>query len=185
MLGARIPTQLAASFKVGEAVPQTAVIPVVTRRFSSELLNSAAYSPEDSKRDRKCHSARLQRTVTKGLFQYGTNASLFEGQGECVGLVRRGVRWATALGCWRARFPAPGIVGSRAAGSRTPAGAAARLGSAWSRTSRGTARPRHCGPSRAGRADPQLPLRGPARGQPDRRALRHADEKSTTPWPGA
>src|SRR5215472_17869976 len=45
-----------------------------------------------------------------------------EGQGERVGLVRRGVRWATAFGCWRARLPAAKIAGSRAAGSRTPCG---------------------------------------------------------------
>jgi hypothetical protein len=30
------------------AVPQTAVIPIVTRRYSSVLLNFAAHSPEDS-----------------------------------------------------------------------------------------------------------------------------------------
>ena len=45
---------------------------VVTRRYSSGLLNFAAHSPEDSQRDRKCHSARLKRTVPKGLLQYRT-----------------------------------------------------------------------------------------------------------------
>ena len=43
---------------------------VATRRYSSGLLNSAAHSPEDSQRDRKCRSARLERTVPKGLLQY-------------------------------------------------------------------------------------------------------------------
>src|SRR5450755_4711905 len=42
---------------------------------------------------------------------------------------------------------------------------------------------RRCGPGRAGRADPQLSLRGPDRGQPDRRPRRHADEKAQRPGP--
>ena len=57
-------------FELCGATPQTAVIFVVTRRYSSGLLNFAAHSPEDSQRDRKCRSARLERTVLKGLFQY-------------------------------------------------------------------------------------------------------------------
>jgi hypothetical protein len=56
--------------EVGGATPQTAVIFVVTRRYSSGLLNFAAHSSEDSQRDRKCRSVRLERTVPKGLFQY-------------------------------------------------------------------------------------------------------------------
>jgi hypothetical protein len=40
--------------------------------YSSGLLNFAAHSPEDSQRDRKFRSARLERTVPKGLFQYRT-----------------------------------------------------------------------------------------------------------------
>ena len=59
-------------FEVGGATPQTAVIFVVARRYSSGLLNFAAHSPEDSQRDRKCRSARLERTVPKRLFQYRT-----------------------------------------------------------------------------------------------------------------
>jgi hypothetical protein len=47
---------------------------VVTRRYSSGLLNFAAHSPEDSQRNRKCRSARLKRPVPKGLFQYRTAA---------------------------------------------------------------------------------------------------------------
>src|SRR5947208_563467 len=54
------------------AVPQTAAIPFVTRRYSSGLLNVATHSPEDSHGDRKCRSARLQRTRPKGLFQCRT-----------------------------------------------------------------------------------------------------------------
>ena len=53
-------------------VPQTAVIPVVTRRQDSGLLNFAAHSPGDCQRDRKCRSVRLQRTGWKGLIQYIT-----------------------------------------------------------------------------------------------------------------
>jgi hypothetical protein len=56
----------------GEAVPQTAAIPFVTRRYSSGPLNFATHSPEDSQGDRKCRSARLRRTGPKGLFQYRT-----------------------------------------------------------------------------------------------------------------
>jgi hypothetical protein len=56
------------------ATPQTAVILVVARRYSFGLLNFAAHSPEDSQRDRKCRSARLERTVPKGLFQYRSAA---------------------------------------------------------------------------------------------------------------
>ena len=59
-------------FEVCGATPQTAVIFVVTRRYSSGLLNFAAHSLEDSQRDRKCRSARLERTVPKGLFRYRT-----------------------------------------------------------------------------------------------------------------
>jgi hypothetical protein len=58
--------------EVSTAGPQTAAIPVMTRRYSSGLLTLAAHSLEDSRRDRKCRSARLQRTVPKGLFQYRT-----------------------------------------------------------------------------------------------------------------
>jgi hypothetical protein len=58
--------------EVGGAIPQTAVILVVARRYSFGLLNFAAHSPEDSQRDRKRRSARLERTVPKGLFQYRT-----------------------------------------------------------------------------------------------------------------
>jgi hypothetical protein len=54
----------------GGAVPQTAATPFVTRRYSSGPLNVATHSPEDSHGDRKCRSARLQRTRPKGLFQY-------------------------------------------------------------------------------------------------------------------
>ena len=50
-------------FAVCGATPQTAVIIVVTRRYSSRLLNFAAHSPEDSQRDRKCRCTRLERTV--------------------------------------------------------------------------------------------------------------------------
>jgi len=39
------------------AVPQTAAIPFVTRRYSSGPLNVATHSPEDSHGDRKCRSA--------------------------------------------------------------------------------------------------------------------------------
>ena len=53
-------------------VPQTALTPVVTWGCSSGPLNFAAHSPEDSKCDRKCRSARLQRIRPKGLFQYRT-----------------------------------------------------------------------------------------------------------------
>jgi hypothetical protein len=38
---------------VDGAVPQTALILVMTRRYSSELLNFAVQAPEDSQRDRK------------------------------------------------------------------------------------------------------------------------------------
>ena len=51
-------------------VPQAAVVPIVTRRHSSGLLKFATQLPEDSQRDRKCRSARLQRPAPKGLFQY-------------------------------------------------------------------------------------------------------------------
>jgi hypothetical protein len=64
--------QHAAPLLVAGAVPQTTVILVVTRRYSSGLLNFTAHSPEDSQRDRKCRSARLQRTVPKRLLQYIT-----------------------------------------------------------------------------------------------------------------
>ena len=57
-------------FEVSGATLQTAVIFVVARRYSSGLLNFAAHTPENSQRDRKCRSARLERTVPKGLFQY-------------------------------------------------------------------------------------------------------------------
>jgi hypothetical protein len=40
------------------AVPQTTLVPVVTRRYSSGLLNFTSHSPEDSQRDRRCRSAR-------------------------------------------------------------------------------------------------------------------------------
>jgi hypothetical protein len=63
------------------AVPQTAPMPSVTRRYSSGPLNFATHSPEDSQGDRKCRSARLQRTRPNGLFQYRTNTSLFQSQG--------------------------------------------------------------------------------------------------------
>ena len=59
-------------FEVCGVAPQTAVIFVVTRRYSSGLLNFAAHSLEDSQRDRKCRSARLEQTVPKGLFRYRT-----------------------------------------------------------------------------------------------------------------
>jgi hypothetical protein len=53
------------------AVPQTALILVVTWRYGSGLLlYFAAHSPEDSQRDRKCCYARIQWTVPKGLPQY-------------------------------------------------------------------------------------------------------------------
>jgi hypothetical protein len=48
-----------------------------------------------------------------------TNTSLFQSQVERVGLVRGGVRWATAFGCWRGRFPATGIIGCRCHGTRS------------------------------------------------------------------
>jgi hypothetical protein len=64
--------QRVGQLKAGEAVLQTAVMLVVTRHDSSELLNFTAHSPEDSQRYRKCRSARLQRTVRKGSFQYRT-----------------------------------------------------------------------------------------------------------------
>jgi hypothetical protein len=54
------------------AVPQAAVIPVMTRRYSSRLASLAAYSPENSERDRKCCSVRLQEIVSKGLIQSRT-----------------------------------------------------------------------------------------------------------------
>ena len=53
-----------------EAVPQTALTPVVTRCYSVGLLNFAAHPPEDNQRDRRCRSARLQRTRPQGPFQY-------------------------------------------------------------------------------------------------------------------
>jgi hypothetical protein len=62
--------QRVGQLKVGGAVLQTAVMLVVTRHDSSGLLNCTAHSPEDSQRYRKCLSARLQRTVPKGSFQY-------------------------------------------------------------------------------------------------------------------
>ena len=68
------------------------------------------------------------------------NTPLFQGQGERVGLERSGVVSAAAPGCWRARFPGTGIVGSRAAGSRTPLRAQPRP-RRWAST--GTPRPAH------------------------------------------
>jgi len=56
-------------FEVSEATPQTAVILVVARRYSSGLLNFA-HIHRRQKRDRKCRSARFERTAPKGLFQY-------------------------------------------------------------------------------------------------------------------
>jgi hypothetical protein len=41
-----------AGIEVGGAVPQTAPLPVVTRRFSSGLLKSATHPPEDGQRNR-------------------------------------------------------------------------------------------------------------------------------------
>src|SRR5258707_15430420 len=54
--------QIGAAQARAGAVPQTAVTPAVTRRYSSGLLNFAAHSPEGGQRDRKSHSARLWRT---------------------------------------------------------------------------------------------------------------------------
>jgi len=50
------------------AVPQTALIALVTSRYSSGSLNFATYSSENYQRDRRCRSARLQRTGPKKLF---------------------------------------------------------------------------------------------------------------------
>lgn len=47
--------------------PATALIPAVTRRYSSGLLNFAAHSPEDCQRDRRYGSARLEWTVPKEI----------------------------------------------------------------------------------------------------------------------
>jgi len=55
-----------------EAVPQTALMPVVNRCYSPGLLNFAAHPPEDNQHDRRCRSARLQRIGPKGLFQSRT-----------------------------------------------------------------------------------------------------------------
>ena len=55
--------------EAGGPVPQTAAVLFVTRRCSSGPLNFATHPPEDSQGDRKCRSARLQRTGPKGLFQ--------------------------------------------------------------------------------------------------------------------
>jgi hypothetical protein len=52
------------------AVPPVALRLVVTRRYRSRLLNYTAHSPEDSQRNRKYGSARLEQTVSKGLLQY-------------------------------------------------------------------------------------------------------------------
>jgi hypothetical protein len=56
------------------AVPQTALILVVTWRYGSGLPNFAVHSPEDSQRDRNARSARFQQAGPEGLFQYGTAA---------------------------------------------------------------------------------------------------------------
>jgi hypothetical protein len=45
---------------------------VVTRYYSSGLLNFATHSPEDSQGYRKSHSARLQQTGSKGPVHYRT-----------------------------------------------------------------------------------------------------------------
>src|SRR5215470_18067818 len=69
-------------------------------------------------------SARTNGNAEQASSAHLTNTSLFEGQGECVGLVRSGVRWAAGFGCWRARFPVTVIAGWRAAARREgPAGA--------------------------------------------------------------
>jgi hypothetical protein len=64
-------------FCAGEAVPQTAPIPIVTRRDSPGLLKSATHSPEASQRHRKCRSVCIKRIVPKGLFQYRTIGRVF------------------------------------------------------------------------------------------------------------
>jgi hypothetical protein len=70
--GSRVHTILASFATSTAATLQTAVILVVAGRYSSGLLSFAAHSPEDSQRDRKCRSARFERTVPWGLFQYRT-----------------------------------------------------------------------------------------------------------------
>ena len=52
------------------AVPQTALIPPLTRRYSSGLLDFAAYSPRNSQRRRRSRSACLQQTDRRDLFEY-------------------------------------------------------------------------------------------------------------------
>ncbi len=56
-------------------VPQTAVIPIVTRYYSSVLLNFATHSPEDSQANATESTVlRLQQTGPKELFQYRSAA---------------------------------------------------------------------------------------------------------------
>jgi hypothetical protein len=48
--------------------PVTSSDMAAARSRTRPAPNFAAYSPEDGQRERKCRSARLQRTVTTGLF---------------------------------------------------------------------------------------------------------------------
>jgi hypothetical protein len=79
--------QRVGQLKAGGAVLQTAVMLVVTRHDSSGLLNFTAHSPEDSQRYRKCRSARLQRTVPKGSFQYRTAATRAPAIGDLINVI--------------------------------------------------------------------------------------------------
>jgi hypothetical protein len=96
---------------------------VVTRRYSSGLLNFAAQSPEDSQRNRNCRSARLKLPVPKGLFQYITAAT------RACRCAHRGVIWRAS---WRRSPESRWLAGmrrvARGVGADSRATAAHRLG---------------------------------------------------------
>jgi hypothetical protein len=112
------------------AVPQTAAIPFVTRRYSSGLLNVATHSPEDSHGDRKCRSARLQRTRPKGLFQCRT--------ADPAQLALTGATYRVSPGSWLvfardAEYALPGCAARSEGGAQIGALFRSRLGQAGAR----------------------------------------------------
>ena len=82
---------------------------VVTRYYSSGLLNFAAHSPEDSQGYRKSHSARLQQTGSKGPVHYRTAARRALARPRCSHRVRFAWPWV--------RWVDPGLTACLASGS--------------------------------------------------------------------
>jgi hypothetical protein len=82
--------------EVGGAVPQTALIPLVTRHYTSRLPNFATHSPGESRRDSKHISVRLRPVGSKGPFQYRTAATCTAYVGPTA-TVRDGVRGSRRL----------------------------------------------------------------------------------------